>query len=132
MGLLSHMVLHHSNTSGHMLLDCPFSMILAKGVYVPAILVTLLKFLPLLVVTTTVRLALILLVYQVFFLPNDPLWDGQQCPGAEAPCCTHPNMPWFIKTLGETTTEDIQLRLCIDQPSTDEETLQQLIELYVS
>ena len=57
------------------------------------------------------------------FFPNDPLWDGQQCVGVEAPCCTHPNMPWFIKTLGETTTEDIQLRLCIDQPTTDEETV---------
>ena len=42
---------------------------------------------------------------------NDPLWDGQQC-GAESLCCTHPNMPWFIKTLNETTTENIELRLC--------------------
>ena len=33
--------------------------------------------------------------------PNDPLWDRQQCPGEEAPCCTHPNMPWFSKTLNE-------------------------------
>ena len=62
---------------------------------------------------------------------NDPLWDGQQCDGVEAPCCTHPNMPWFIKTLGETTTEDIQLRLCIDYPPSTEQTLLQLIELYV-
>ena len=44
--------------------------------------------------------------------PNDPLWDGQQCVGIEAPCCTHPNMPWFIKTLNESTTEDIELRAC--------------------
>ena len=65
------------------------------------------------------------------FLPNDPLWDGQQCPGVEAPCCTHPNMPWFFKTLNETTTEDIQLRLCISQGLGNEETLLQLISLYV-
>ena len=65
------------------------------------------------------------------FHPDDPLWDGQQCVGVEAPCCTHPNMPWFIKTLGETTTEDIQLRLCIDESTINEETLLQLIELYV-
>ena len=63
--------------------------------------------------------------------PNDPLWDGQQCDGVEAPCCTHPNMPWFIKTLGETTTEDIQLSLCVDGSDSTEETLLQLIELYV-
>ena len=66
------------------------------------------------------------------FLPDDPLWDGQQCVGVEAPCCTHPNMPWFIKTLSETTTEDIQLRLCNNEGIADEETLLQLIELYVS
>ena len=42
---------------------------------------------------------------------NDPLWDGQQC-GGESLCCTHPNMPWFIKTLNETTTENIELRVC--------------------
>ena len=65
-----------------------------------------------------------------FFL-NDPLWDGQQCDGVEANCCTHPNMPWFIKTLGENTTEDIQLRLCINGLPTNEETLLQLIEIYV-
>ena len=65
------------------------------------------------------------------FLPDDPLWDGQQCPGVEAPCCTHPNMPWFIKTLGDTTTEDIQLRPCSDESLSSEQTLLQLIELYV-
>ena len=42
---------------------------------------------------------------------NDPLWDGQQC-GGDSLCCTHPNMPWFIKTLNETTTENIELRVC--------------------
>ena len=43
---------------------------------------------------------------------NDPLWDGQQCDSVEAPCCTHPSMPWFNKTLNGTTTEDIELRVC--------------------
>ena len=65
------------------------------------------------------------------FLPDDPLWDGQQCDGVEAPCCTRPNMPWFTKTLNETTTEDIQLRLCFDEPPSNEETLLQLITLFV-
>ena len=62
---------------------------------------------------------------------NDPLWDGQQCLGEEAPCCTHPNMPWFNKTLSETTTEDIELRVCGDQHVSDEDTLLQMIELFV-
>ena len=64
-----------------------------------------------------------------FFFPDDVLWDGQQCASEEAPCCTHPNMPWFIKSLNETTTEDIQLRMCIS--NTREETLLEVIEFYV-
>ena len=43
---------------------------------------------------------------------NDPLWDGQQCNSYEITCCTTPNMPWFIKTLNETVSDDIQLRVC--------------------
>ena len=63
--------------------------------------------------------------------PNDPLWDGQQCVGAEAPCCTHPNMPWFIKTLNETTTEDIEVRICGSHNTNEEDTPLELIELFV-
>ena len=69
--------------------------------------------------------------FQHIFFPNDTLWDGQQCDGVEAPCCTQPNMPWFTKTFNETTTEDIQLRLCNNEGISDEETLLQFIALYV-
>ena len=51
------------------------------------------------------------------------LWEGQ-CYHTEALCCTHSNMPWFIKTLSETTTDDIELRIC-NNPILD------LIELFV-
>ena len=67
--------------------------------------------------------------YEIFRF--DPLWDGQQCPGEEAPCCTHPNMPWFNKTLSETTTEDIELRVCGDDGIDNEDTPLQVIELFV-
>ena len=50
--------------------------------------------------------------YDNLFSSNDPLWDGQQCNGYEISCCTTPNMPWFIKTLNETVSDDIQLRVC--------------------
>ena len=43
---------------------------------------------------------------------SDILWDGQQCNGLESPCCTAPNMPWFTTTLDDTTTSDIEVRLC--------------------
>ena len=46
------------------------------------------------------------------FSSNDTLWDGQQRNGDESSCSTTPNMPWFIKTLNETVSDDIQLRVC--------------------
>ena len=67
--------------------------------------------------------------YEIFGF--DPLWDGQQCPGEEAPCCTHPNMPWFKKTLSETTTENIELRVCGDDGIDNEDTPLQVIKLFV-
>ena len=62
---------------------------------------------------------------------NDSLWDGQQCDGNEGPCCTNPKMPWFIKTLSEITTEDIELRVCGNQVYPDEDTPLDIIELYI-
>ena len=62
---------------------------------------------------------------------SDPLWDGQHCASEEAPCCTHTNMPWFLKMLNETTTEDIELRVCGDEDPNDEDTPLQVVELFV-
>ena len=63
---------------------------------------------------------------------NDILWDGQQCNGNEGPCCTNPKMPWFIKAFNKTTTEDIELRMCgSEDPSNDEDTPLDIIELYI-
>ena len=67
----------------------------------------------------------------VILYSNDTLWDRQQCPGEEAPCCTHPNMPWFNQTLSETTTEDIELRVCGGEHSNSEDTPLQVIELFL-
>ena len=62
---------------------------------------------------------------------NDPLWDGQQCGGLEGPCCTNSKMPWFIKTLNETTTEDIELRVMADEGTSNEDIPLDIIELYI-
>ena len=62
---------------------------------------------------------------------NDPLWDGLQCDSNEAtdeaPCCTDPKLPWFVKELEESVTQDIELRVCV----TEGNTLLEIIELYV-
>ena len=62
---------------------------------------------------------------------NDAIWDGQQCGGLEGPCCTNPKMPWFIKTLNETTTEDIELRMMASEGTDNEDTPIDILELYI-
>ena len=57
--------------------------------------------------------------------------DGQQCFVEENACCTHPNMPWLLKTLSETTTKDIELRACASYPMGSEDTFLQVIELFL-
>ncbi len=50
----------------------------------------------------------------------DPLWDGAGC-GPLNTCCTFNNPPWFYKELPEPTTDDIEMRVCQDHGSIDEE-----------
>ena len=60
------------------------------------------------------------------------LWDGQQCNGIESPCCTNPNMPWFLKTLNEEANYDIELRDCGNEsPTSNEEAPFDIIEIYI-
>ena len=59
----------------------------------------------------------------------DPLWDGEGC-GGSSTCCGFNNPPWFCKDL-ESTTDDIELRLCRDQNSADEDIGLELVEIYV-
>ena len=61
----------------------------------------------------------------------DVLWDGQQCDGREGSCCTHPNMPWFVKTLTKTTTDNIELRACTTNAHCPGTVPVFLIELYI-
>ena len=69
--------------------------------------------------------------YSYILYPDDPLWDGQNCNGPESPCCTNPNMPWFLKTLNEATTDDIELRVCSNQRFINGDTPLDIIEIYV-
>ena len=62
---------------------------------------------------------------------DDPLWDGQNCNGPESTCCSNPNMPWFLKTLNEITTDNVELRVCSCSGIPDEDTPLDIIEIYV-
>ena len=62
----------------------------------------------------------------------DPLWDGNNCPSNEAPCCTGTGLPWFFRDYGNATITDyIELRVCGSSGWNDEDTPVQLYEIYV-
>ena len=63
---------------------------------------------------------------------DDPLWDGKGCGTIETECCQVPGIPWFHKVLDTPTMDDIELRVCADQHSTDDEDSPvTLYEIYV-
>ena len=63
---------------------------------------------------------------------NDTLWDGKGCPSDEALCCVAPGIPWFYRNFGNTTTTDyLELRVCADQDTDDEDTPVGYYEIYI-
>ena len=61
---------------------------------------------------------------------NDPLWDGAGCPRDNS-CCANSGLPYFYRTLPRVTTDNIEVRLCADQPRPDEDVGLEELELYV-
>ena len=61
---------------------------------------------------------------------EDPLWDGQGC-GSNSECCTFNNPPWFCTELDQSKSDEIELRLCADQNTDDEDVPIEHIELYI-
>ena len=59
---------------------------------------------------------------------SDPLWDGEQCE-SEGSCCS--TAPWFTVDLVNPTTDDIEVRICSNSASSEEDTPIQLLELYI-
>ena len=68
--------------------------------------------------------------FQYIFYPNDVLWDGQNCTSTST-CCQFNNPPWFTKNLPSETTEDIELRICVENPDRSADVPLEFIELYV-
>ena len=67
--------------------------------------------------------------FQYIFYGDDPLWDGAGC-GASSTCCSFNSPPWFLKELTP-TSDDIEMRLCADQPRGDEDITYTILELFV-
>ena len=63
---------------------------------------------------------------------SDPLWDGQSCGSAESSCCNVPGIPWFHRDYGSTTTTNyIELRVCGDEGTANEDVPVSYYEIYV-
>ena len=58
---------------------------------------------------------------------NNPLWDSKGC-GSNSTCCQFNNPPWFCKTLSQSTTDDLEVRICNDGNGVD--TPIQIMEIY--
>ena len=64
------------------------------------------------------------------FYSNDRLWDGEQCGVIERGCCRASGLPWFHKTLPSPTSDYIELRLCCDEGTSNEDVPVGLYEIY--
>uniref|UniRef100_A0A1X7UV80 Uncharacterized protein n=1 Tax=Amphimedon queenslandica TaxID=400682 RepID=A0A1X7UV80_AMPQE len=63
---------------------------------------------------------------------NDLLWDGKDCSFEETLCCSAPGLPWFHRDYGNTTTTDyIELRVCADQGTHNEDAPVSFYEIYI-
>ena len=61
--------------------------------------------------------------------PDDPLWDGRGC-GLNNTCCEFNNPPWFCTSLPQPTTDSLEVRICLDQDSNDEDIIVTFIDIY--
>ena len=61
---------------------------------------------------------------------DDTLWDGRECHSTST-CCSLHNPPYFTKTLNQTTTDDLELRMCLNAPASHDNIAVELVELYV-
>ena len=65
------------------------------------------------------------------FYYNDPLWDGHQCGIRETACCQRTGIPWFYRSFGYSTTDYIEMRICLDDGTHDEDCPVGQYEIYV-
>ena len=64
------------------------------------------------------------------YYSSDPLWDGAGC-GEDSTCSQFNNPPWFYSSLPQATTDDVEVCLCFSYPSSDEDAILYLLELFI-
>ena len=66
---------------------------------------------------------------RIFYHAN-PVWDGSGC-GSTSSCCGFNNPPWFCKQLPQPTSDDIEMRVCVNQGIDNEDVALKSVEIYV-
>ena len=64
------------------------------------------------------------------FHSDHPLWDGVGCV-ADNECCPTDNPPYFLKTLPQPTTDNIEMRVCRNEGRGNEDIAIETVEIYV-
>ena len=66
------------------------------------------------------------------WLTNHRLWDGRNCSSEETKCCSRQNgTPYFTKSLGKFTTDRLEVRLCSNADTGNEDVGLERMVLYV-
>ena len=65
------------------------------------------------------------------FYSSDRLWDGKDCGSSETACCQSSLIPWFYKSIGNYTTDDIEMRICCNEGTNDEDVAIEQYDIYV-
>ena len=59
---------------------------------------------------------------------TENIWDGRSCTGS---CCHFHSPPWFSVTLPASTSDNIEVRICLDSPGGDERLYVRQLQLLV-
>lgn len=64
------------------------------------------------------------------FYDDDPLWDGVGCGGSNT-CCAQVGTGYFCRDLGGVTSQDIELRVCGNEDTDNEDVPIEIVSMYV-
>ena len=65
------------------------------------------------------------------FYYEERIWDGENCGPVETDCCKRPDMPWFYKPIGHSTTDHIKIEICCTEGTGEEDMPLEQYEIYV-
>ena len=62
---------------------------------------------------------------------TERIWDGKGCGSHETTCCQRTLIPWFYRSLSYSTTDYIEMRICMNEGTSNEDTPVEQYEIYV-